>query len=80
MHAMNLRIIQKADVRYHHSNYEGIKSNIFDKRLDSAVSEKEIVQAAKGVNRKSATKCGIPVAMLLAVITPMLSAFISVVI
>ena len=57
---------------YNHSNYEGIKSTIFDPNMDSRVTEDEVFEAAKSMNRKSAAKCGIPLEMLLAVINPML--------
>ena len=48
-----------------HCNYDGIESKIFDPKQDGAITEAEIISAAKNMNHKSAVRCGISVKLLI---------------
>ena len=62
----------RCSLPYEHSNYDDIKSNIFNHSLDSHITEEEVLTAARKMNRNSAAKCGIPVSILLSIIYPLL--------
>ena len=67
----------RCSLPYNHRNYENIKSDIFDVKMDSKISEDESIHASKRMNRKSAAKCGIPIGALLSVIYPILGLLVT---
>ena len=73
-HAMNSQTIWKTGVPSHIITVTTKPSLpiYLDQTLDSKVTEDEVLTAARRMNRNSATKCGIPVGILLSVIYPLL--------
>ena len=62
----------RCSLPYEHSNYEHIECNVYDEEMDGHITQDEILNSAKTMNKNSASKCGTPVAALLTVICPML--------
>ena len=62
----------RCSLPYEHTNFEGIKSEVYNEELDGTISEDEIMKCATTMNRNSASKCGTPVAALLTIIFPIL--------
>ena len=62
----------RCSLPYEHRNYEHIQSNIYEEEMDGPITQAEILESAKTMNKNSASKCGTPVAALLTVIYPIL--------
>ena len=63
---------QRCSLPYEHTNYDDIESNIFNPTLDSKITGEEILNGAKKMNQQSASRCGIPLYILMTIITSML--------
>ena len=63
---------ERCTLPYEHSNYEGIRSEIFDVNLDKQITGEEVMNGAEKMNRSSAARCGIPLSLLLVVIHSLL--------
>ena len=67
----------RCSLPYEHSSYDGIKSDIFDAEMDGMITAEETLYAAKGLNKKSMSRCGIPVGALLSVLNPILGLLVT---
>ena len=63
---------ERCSLPFDHSNYDDIKSHIFNEILDPPIEEEEVEISIKTMNRSSAAKCGLSLGHLIAILTPLL--------
>ena len=50
----------RCSLPYQHTDYNDLKTDVFNPTLDSKITEKEIIDATRSMNNGSKAKCGIP--------------------
>ena len=62
----------RCSLPYQHTDYNDLKTDVFNPTLDSKITEKEIIDATSSMNNGSKAKCGIPLPLFSMVLYSML--------